>query len=165
MIHNQFNCTIKVFQSDNGGEFKNSSLNQFFSNHGVQSRYTCPHTSQQNGHAERMIRTVTNMVRSLLSQANLSPSFWVEALHVASHLLNSLPIKTLQELTPHEALYRSSLSYSHHHVFGCLCYPNVSATSPYKLAPSSLLCIFLGYPSSQKRLPLSRSRHRPNPCV
>lgn len=35
-------------------------------------------------------------------------------------------------------------------VFGCLCYPNTSATARHKLAPRSTACVFLGYPSSHK---------------
>src|SRR5438132_1702970 len=38
----------------------------------------------------------------------------------------------------------------HLSVFGCLCYPNLSATTPHKLAPQSTACVFIGYPSSHK---------------
>jgi hypothetical protein len=30
--------------------------------------------------------------------------------------------------------------------FGCLCYPNTSATSAHKLSPCSLACVFIGHP-------------------
>ncbi|KAF8700144.1 hypothetical protein HU200_034511 [Digitaria exilis] len=43
-----------------------------------------------------------------------------------------------------------SPSYEHLRVFGCKCYPNLSATAPHKLAPRSTLCVFLGYPSDHK---------------
>lgn len=35
-------------------------------------------------------------------------------------------------------------------MFGCLCYPNLSATAAHKLAPHSTPCVFLGYPSDHK---------------
>ena len=35
--------------------------------------------------------------------------------------------------------------YEHLRVFGCACYPNTTATAPHKLAPRSILCVFLGY--------------------
>ena len=108
-----------------------------------------PYTSPQNGRAERIIRS-TNILRSLLFQASLPPSYWVEALHTATHLLNLLPTKTLSMATPHMALYGSPPSYAHLRVFGCLCYPNMTATASHKLAPSSLPCVFLGYSAHHK---------------
>ena len=35
-------------------------------------------------------------------------------------------------------------------VFGCLCYPNLSATAAHKLALRSAACIFLGYSANHK---------------
>lgn len=90
------------------------------------------------------------MVRSLLFQACLPSSFWVEALHVASDLINILPTKILNDLTPHEVLHKSPPSYTNLHVFGCLYYPNVASTAPHKLTSRAIPCIFLGYPSNQK---------------
>jgi len=41
-------------------------------------------------------------------------------------------------------------TYDHLRVFGCKCYPNLSATAPHKLAPRSALCVFLGYSAHHK---------------
>jgi hypothetical protein len=35
-------------------------------------------------------------------------------------------------------------------VFGCACYPNLSAKAAHKLAPQSTKCIFLGYSTDHK---------------
>jgi hypothetical protein len=72
----QFGTTVKVVQCDNGCEFDNSSARAFFSTHGVLLRMTCPYTAQ-NRRAERIIRSTNNIVRSLLFQASLPPSYWV----------------------------------------------------------------------------------------
>ena len=118
--------------------------------HGVNLRMSCPYTSQQNGKAERIIRSINNITRSLLFQASCSPSFWVEALHTATYLLNRFPAKTLSHSTPYFALYGVQPTYDHLRVFGSKCYPNLSATAPHKLSPRSTLCIFLGYSSDHK---------------
>ena len=94
---------------------------------------SCPYTSPQNGKAERIIRTINNVVRSLLFQASVPPAYWVEALSTAT-LLNILPTKTLS--TPHMVLYGSPPSYEHLRVFGCQCYPNLSATVPTNSLPA-----------------------------
>ena len=111
---------------------------------------SCPYTSPQNGRAERIIRSTNNILRSLLFQASLPPSYWVEALSTATHLLNLLPTKTLDMSTPHMALYGSPPSYDHLCIFGYRCYPNMTATDSHKLAPRSLPCVFLGYSAHHK---------------
>ena len=62
----QFGCAIKNVQCDNGREFDNTSARSFFLDHGTLLRMSCPYTSSQNGKAERMIRSVNNVVRSML---------------------------------------------------------------------------------------------------
>ena len=64
--------------------------------HGIHLRMSCLYTSPQNGKAERIIRSINNVVCSLMFQASLPPSFWVEALQTATYLINILPTKTLQ---------------------------------------------------------------------
>jgi len=125
-------------------------LAHFFLSQGIRFRLSCPHTSPQNGKAERVIRSINNILRTLLIQAGLPPAFWADALHTATHLFNLHPTKVLKNLTPHQALFGSKPSYSHLRAFGCRCYPNLSATTPHKLAPRSTECIFLGYPSDHK---------------
>ena len=97
-----------------------------------------------------MIRSINNIIHSMLFQASLPPSYWVEGLHTATYLLNRHPTKTLAFGTPHFSLFGSHPTYAHLRVFGCACYPNMSATAPNKLAPRSTLCVFLGYSSNHK---------------
>ena len=111
---------------------------------------SCPYTSQQNGRAERTLRTVNNIMRSLLFQASLPPVYWADSLHTATYLLNRHPTKTLDGRTPFFALYGTQPSYTHLRVFGCACYSNLSSTAPHKLSPRSSLCVFLGYTSDHK---------------
>jgi hypothetical protein len=51
---------------------------------------------------------------------------------------------------PYTLLHGTPPDYDQLRVFGCLCYPNLSATTSHKLAPRSTACVFLGYPSSHK---------------
>ncbi|MFS8010596.1 putative RNA-directed DNA polymerase [Helianthus anomalus] len=147
LILTQFNRPIKTFQCDLGGEFDNNMFKQFAHQQGLLFRFSCPQTSSQNGKAERMIRRLNDIIRSLLIHAYLSPAFWVEALHTATYLHNILPTKRLNIFTPTFALYLRHPTYDHLRVFGCACYPNTSATQPHKLHPRAIRCIFLGYPA------------------
>jgi transposase InsO family protein len=143
-VSTQFRRSDRALQRDNGHEFDNNASRSFLT-HGVQLRLSCPYTSPQNGWAERIIRTTTNMIRCLLFQASLPASYRAEALNTATHLLNRLPSKVVSHPTPHFSLYGIAPSYDHLHVFGCACYPNTSATAPQKLSHCSTRCVFLGY--------------------
>jgi hypothetical protein len=149
-IATQFSCTVKAIQCDNGREFDNSSTWTFLLSRGAQLRMSCPYTSPQNGKAERIIRTINNVIRTLLIQASLPGRYWAEGLHTAVYLLNRLPTKTISAACPHVALFGSAPSYEHLRVFGCACYPNIAITAPHKLAPRSTRCVFLGYSTDHK---------------
>ncbi|MBW0523676.1 hypothetical protein O181_063391 [Austropuccinia psidii MF-1] len=51
-IQNQANLKIANFISDNGTEFKNSTLNTFYENHSITHLTTTPYTPEQNPLAE-----------------------------------------------------------------------------------------------------------------
>jgi hypothetical protein len=56
----------------------------------------------------------------------------------------------LDSAVPYTLLHGTTPDYDQLRVFRCLCYPNLSATASHKLAPRSIACVFLGYPSSHK---------------
>lgn len=149
-VKTQFNRLIKTFQCDNGREFDNNQFHTFFQTNGISFRFSCPYTSSQNGKAERTIRTINNMMRTLLLHAHIPSIFWPHALTMSSYLLNILPSSSINFLTPTHLLYNRAPSYDHLRVFGCLCYPNLTSTSHHKLSPRSTPCVFLGYPSNHR---------------
>jgi hypothetical protein len=99
----------------------------FFASSGVIQRMSCLYTSSQNGKVERSLRTINNMLRSLLFQAFMSSHYWITALHTATYLLNRLPCKAISAPSPYVALYGVAPSSEHLRIFGCVCYPNLSA--------------------------------------
>jgi hypothetical protein len=111
---------------------------------------SCPYISPQNGKAERIIRSVNNVIRTLLIHASLPGRYWTEGLHTATYLLNCLPTTVIQVVCPHLALFVSTPSYEHLRVFGCRCYPNTTATMPHKLSLCFTRCVFLGYSANHK---------------
>lgn len=84
-------------------------------------------------------------MRTLLFHTAVPTSFWPEALSTATHTLNRHPCRPRNNATPYQLLYGHPPSYDHLRVFGCQCYPNLTATAAHKLAPRSMACIFLGY--------------------
>ena len=74
-VRMQFNGPIQALQCDNGGEYTSRVFLDYLASTGTNSRFSCPYTSQQNGRAERMLRTINNLVRALLIQANMPHSY------------------------------------------------------------------------------------------
>jgi hypothetical protein len=136
-VSTQFGRTVKAIQCDNGYEFDNSFTCFFLLSNGTQHRMSCRCTSSQNGKAERIIRSVNNVIRTLLIRASLPRRYWAEGLHTATYLLNHLFTMVIQPVCPHLALFGSAPSYEHLRVFCCMCYPNTTATAPHKHSPRS----------------------------
>ncbi|KAJ9545643.1 hypothetical protein OSB04_025350 [Centaurea solstitialis] len=147
-VKTQFNCAIKSFQCYHGGEFDNSKMHDLFTSHGIQMRFSCPKTSQQNGKFRRMIRTINIIICTILFHAHLPPIYWVDALNMATHLLNLLPSTFINNETHLTKLFYQKPSYTHLRSFGCLCYPRLFLD--HKLLPRSTPCVFLGYPANHR---------------
>ncbi|WVZ50486.1 hypothetical protein U9M48_001732 [Paspalum notatum var. saurae] len=111
---------------------------------------TCPYTFQQNGHAERVLRTLNDSMRTLLFHASVPIRFWPDALATATYLLNRRPSRVRQNTAPFQLLFCATPDYEHLRVFVCLCYPNIASTAPHKLAARSIACVFLGYLAEQR---------------
>ncbi|PSC67067.1 Retrovirus-related Pol poly from transposon TNT 1-94, partial [Micractinium conductrix] len=58
MLQRQAGLPVKRVRSDNGGEFCNSTLSEFYTSQGVLHETTNPYSPQQNGKAERLNRTL-----------------------------------------------------------------------------------------------------------
>jgi histone deacetylase 1/2 len=77
-------------------------------------------------------------------------AFWAEPIVTATYLVNRLLCRATGTTTPFELLFGVPPDYSDPRVFGCLCYPNLTATTLHKLAPRSTACVFIGYPSDHR---------------
>ena len=123
-VHTQFRLPIVAFQTDNGREYDSTASCLLFSSLGIHLRLSCPYTSQENGKAERILRTVNDCIRTLLIHSAAPLAFWAEALATATHLINRRPCRATGTMTPYNLLFGVSPSYDELWVFGCLCFPN-----------------------------------------
>ena len=87
LVENQIERTIKTLRTDRGREYLSKQFRELCENKGIRRQLTIPETSQQNGVAERRNRTLLDMVRSMMVQANLPISFWGDALMAAAYIL------------------------------------------------------------------------------
>ncbi|GBL75184.1 Retrovirus-related Pol polyprotein from transposon TNT 1-94 [Araneus ventricosus] len=144
MTRNKFGRTLKVLRSDNGGEYIGKEIEDFLKEQGIVHQLTVPYSPQQNGVSERKNRTLIEMTRCLLSEANLPQRFWAEAAMTATYLQNRLPTKPKGK-TPYELWTNHKPNLSHIRVFGCKAYAYIQKQKRGKLDSKSVEGIFLGY--------------------
>jgi transposase InsO family protein len=142
---NVFSTEIKQFQFDNGREYISNQFKHFLTQNSILHRLTCPHTSQQNGIAERKHRHIMEMGLTLLTQAGLSPKYWVDSFLTSTYLINRLPTPMLKNQSPFSKLFNRSLYYTCLRSFGCLYFPLLRPYANHKLSFKSKPCILLGY--------------------
>jgi hypothetical protein len=142
------NYKIHALQSDWGGEYRR--LSRHITSQGILHRVTCPHTSQQNGIAERKHRHIVETGLALLAHSSLPVCFWNEAFLTACYLINRMWSRTLQHSTPLELLHHEKPNYQALRAFGCACYPNLRPYNNHKHSFRSTQCVFLGYSSMHK---------------
>lgn len=83
MIQTQFHTTIKILRSDNGREFVNKTMSEFFQQKGLVHQTSCAYTPEQNGVAERKNRTILEATRALMIESKVPHFLWPEAVATA----------------------------------------------------------------------------------
>ncbi|RDX64412.1 hypothetical protein CR513_57038, partial [Mucuna pruriens] len=100
LIKNQFDKSIKRLWSNNGTEFVNHEFSKFLKDNGVIHELTCVNTLQQNGVAERKNRYLLEVGRALLFKIFVPNVYWGEAVLTATYLINKLPTRVLNGISP-----------------------------------------------------------------
>ena len=150
MIQTQFGSPIKRLRSDNGREYVNQNLSKFLKDNGVVHELTCVDTPQQNGVAERKNRHLLEVTRALLFQMSVPKSYWGEAVLTATYLINRLPSRVLDGVSPVQLLttfYPSIpiMTSLQSRVFDCPVFVHVHSTHRGKLDPRAIKCVFIRY--------------------
>src|SRR5579859_1975018 len=148
LVQNQAGTTLINFRTDEGGEYLGETLktvSPFLEEHGITHEQTSAYSSASNGVAERINRTLMDMVRTMMMTSKLSAPFWGEAIHTAVKVRNHLPTSSLEgNISPHEAWFSVAPSIQNLRVFGCLAYYKITHPKT-KVETRGQHCCFLGY--------------------
>ncbi|KHJ44492.1 integrase core domain protein [Trichuris suis] len=114
----QFGRRAKALRTDNGKEYvTNEQLLKFLKREGIKHQTTLAYTPQQNGVAERRNRSLQEMAKCMLLDANIPTSFWGEEMLAAAYLQNRLPSRSVSR-TPKELWDGKKPDVSHIRIFG-----------------------------------------------
>jgi len=149
-IENDAQSHIGSIRTDNGKEYTSNEFENYLRQHGIKHKTTVPYNPQQNGVAERMNRTILNMVRSMLFFKNVKIMFWADVVLCVAYIKNRCPSNAIRNKTPYELWYGHVPSVKHLRIFGSTCYALIPKVHRNKLGARSRKCIFLGYSNTSK---------------
>jgi DNA-binding transcriptional MerR regulator len=127
-----------------------SDFKELCDKHGIKREYTILGTPQQNGVVERQNRTVQQMARSMMNEKNIGQTYWVEAIHIAVHILNKAHLIPHSDNTHYELWNGRPTSIKHFKVFGSKCYLKNNNENLGKYDYRVDEGIFLGYATNSK---------------
>ncbi|GKG00066.1 ribonuclease H-like domain-containing protein, partial [Tanacetum coccineum] len=104
---------------DNGTEFKNKEMNQFYERKGFKREFSVARTPQQNGVAERKNRTLIKADRIMLADFKLPTTFWAKAVNTACYVQNRVLVNKPHNKTPYEIFLGRKPALGFMRPFGC----------------------------------------------
>ncbi|GKC71220.1 retrovirus-related pol polyprotein from transposon TNT 1-94, partial [Tanacetum coccineum] len=150
MIQVRLKVTVRRIRTDNGTEFVNQTLREYYEKVGISHETSVARSPQQNGVVERRNRTLIEAARTMLIYAKAPLFLWAEAVATACYTQNRSIIRLRHGKTPYELLHDKPPDLSFFHVFGALCYPTNDSENLGKLQPKADIGIFIGYAPTKK---------------
>ena len=145
---------ISQLVSDSHTTYTDSAVDTFCRQRGIFQMFSPPYTQALNGKAERKIRTLIEMTRTMMIHAGAPRSLFGEAMQYAVHILNRCP-RTFpdgERCTPLERWTGRTQQRAHHslRVWGCAAWAHDHSQGREKLSAKAALHIFLGIDAQRK---------------
>nr|GEY80867.1 uncharacterized mitochondrial protein AtMg00810-like [Tanacetum cinerariifolium] len=137
MIQVRLKVHVRRIETDNGTNFVNQTLREYYEQVGISHETSVARSPQQNGVIERRNRTLIEAARTMLIYARASLFLWAEAVATVCFTQNRSIICLRHGKTPYELLHEKLLDLSFFHVFGALCYPTNDSENLGKLQPKA----------------------------
>ncbi|GJS63043.1 putative ribonuclease H-like domain-containing protein [Tanacetum coccineum] len=160
MIQLRLKVPVRRIRTDNGTEFVNQTLREYYEKVGISHETSVARSPQQNGVVERRNRTLIEAARTMLIYAKALLFLWAEAVATACYTQNRSIIRLRHGKTPYELLHDKLPDLSFFYVFGALCYPTNDSENLGKLQPKADIGIFIGYAPTKKAFRIYNRRTR-----
>ncbi|GJS60948.1 retrovirus-related pol polyprotein from transposon TNT 1-94 [Tanacetum coccineum] len=150
MIQVRLKETVHHIRIDNGTEFVNQTLCEYYEKVGISHETSVACSPQQNGVVERRNRTLIEAARTMLIYAKAPLFLWAKAVATACYTQNRSMIRRRHGKIPYELLHDKPPDLSYLHLFGALCYPTNDSENLGKLQLKADIGIFIGYAPTKK---------------
>ncbi|GJV93347.1 retrovirus-related pol polyprotein from transposon TNT 1-94 [Tanacetum coccineum] len=150
MIQLRLKVPVQCIRTNNGTEFVNQMLREYYEKVGISHETSIARSPQQNGVVERWNRTLIKVARTMLIYAKVPLFLWAEAVATACYTQNRSIIRLCHDKTPYELLHDKLPDLSFFYVFGALCYLTNDSENLGKLQLKADIGIFIGYAPTKK---------------
>nr|GEZ67169.1 putative ribonuclease H-like domain-containing protein [Tanacetum cinerariifolium] len=117
-IQDGLNKTVRYVHTDNGTEFVNHTMTDYYERIGIFHQKTVSRTPQQNGVVERQNRTLVEVARTMLIFSKASMFLWAEAVATACYTQNRSLIYTRHHKNLYELVHNKKPDLTFFRVFG-----------------------------------------------
>jgi hypothetical protein len=138
--------TTKTVRIDNGTEY--TKLLDWLRARGIKVEPTVAYTPEQDGVAERSNRIILERTRSFILDSGCPAFLWPGLITGVAHTLNRTPTRSLDGMTPYEALTGNKPDISHLRILGCKAYvhiPKEKRAKSFKFDSRAAPGILVGY--------------------
>ncbi|GJS92605.1 retrovirus-related pol polyprotein from transposon TNT 1-94 [Tanacetum coccineum] len=135
---------------NNGTEFVNRTLRDFYENGGISHQTFIARTPQQNDVVKRRNRTLVEAARTMLIFSKAHLFLWAEAINTACYTQNCSLIRLRYNKTPYKLMHDKKPDLLFLHVFSLLCYSTNDSEDLGKLNAKADIGIFVGYAPAKK---------------
>ncbi|CAI5524277.1 unnamed protein product [Closterium sp. Naga37s-1] len=152
LVERQAKKSVLMLRSDRGGEFLGKEFTDFVDGKGIVHDLTCPYTPQQNGMAEREMRTAVESMRTMLLHMGVQHHWWHLALRQAVWVRNCLERSTTPPgTTPYQLLIGKKPDLTLARAWGCMVqFMVLEQQRGGKLAPKARWGLHLGVSPESK---------------
>nr|GEU77594.1 integrase, catalytic region, zinc finger, CCHC-type, peptidase aspartic, catalytic [Tanacetum cinerariifolium] len=152
MIQVRLEMPVQRIRTDNGTEFVNQNLREYFEQVGISHETSVARSPQQNGVVERRNQMLIEATRTMLIYAKATLFLWAKAVTTACYTQTRSIIRLRHGKTPYELLHNKLPSLSFFHVFGALCYLTSDSENLGKLQPKADIAMASEHSSSRPAL-------------
>jgi hypothetical protein len=136
---------------DCGTEFVNKELTEWCHAKGMDIEMTAPYSPSQNGVAERMNRTLVELVRAMITASSLSEFLWEPAVAHAAYVRNRAYTTFIKTNTPYQGWFGTKPNVSHLREFGAPVWVLLQGQNiARKILPKLKRWAYVGYNDASK---------------
>nr|GEV39007.1 hypothetical protein [Tanacetum cinerariifolium] len=141
---------VIIIRTDNGTEFKNQVLKEYFDSVGISHQLSFVRTPQQNRVVERRNQMLVEAARTMLIFSRAPLFLWAEAIATVYFTQNRSIIHRRFNKTPYELINGRKPNISFLHVFKDLCYPKNDCEDIGKLGAKGDIGFFIALAFEQR---------------